>query len=773
MTKTKKENANLNGKQLGVTATQLIDRYTDQPGELPFALRNDLLGRMAQDEFIQAYAFVDLNANYQLGEGWLLVTNKHLIFAKGSCETGSHESAAGYRFRQVSLKDIVKVREIGGLSVKKYVFEDNEGDALMTIKVSYRQDRALATVKATVEAIIEGDEIFESDADKIYQNELLAGIKEAQASVMGSQMSVIWRLLSYLWPYRLQVGAGFIAAMLLTGVSLIPAYLTGYIIDSAVRPFESGALDKEQALNMAFWATGGLVLIYGLRELFGWVRLRTMSTMGELVARDLRDEVYSHLHKLSLSFFSSKQTGSLINRVSADTDRIWDFVAFGVVEVTTSVLMLTGLSAVLISLDPVLGLMVSVPVPFLLIAIYLHGERMQKLFLRAWRKWSNLTDCISDAIPGVKVVKAFHRGDEEVEKFQVKNQSVTGAFNNIHEVWTSFWPGLMLSIHAIVIAVWFFGVPRVFEGDLTAGVFVSFVLYLTMFTQPIEVIGQMARMINRATSSAHRVFEIIDTEPSAVTSTIGDEVKQLEGHVEFKNVSFSYDGVRKVIKNMSFEAKPGEMIGLVGPSGGGKSTTTSLLARFYDVNRGQILVDGKPLQDLDVGSYRSKIGIVLQDPYLFHGTVLENIRYARPEATLEEVMEAARVANAHDFICRLPYGYETVVGERGHTLSGGERQRISIARAVLRDPQLLILDEATSAVDTETEKKIQDALDRLIEGRTVFAIAHRLSTLKSADRILVIKEGEITENGTHSELMNIEEGIYKNLVGLQNEFARV
>ncbi|MEO0336103.1 MAG: ABC transporter ATP-binding protein, partial [Pseudomonadota bacterium] len=336
-----------------------------------------------------------------------------------------------------------------------------------------------------------------------------------------------------------------------------------------------------------------------------------------------------------------------------------------------------------------------------------------------------------------------------------------------------FWPGLMLSIHGIVVAVWFFGVPRVFEGDLTAGVFDSFVLYLTMFTQPIEVIGQMARMINRATSSAHRVFEIIDTEPSAVTSTQGEKVEALSGHVEFKNVSFSYDGVRKVIKNMSFEAKPGEMIGLVGPSGGGKSTTTSLLARFYDVNRGQILVDGRPLTDLDVGSFRSKIGIVLQDPYLFHGTVLENIRYARPEASLQEVMEAARVANAHDFICRLPYGYETVVGERGHTLSGGERQRISIARAVLRDPQLLILDEATSAVDTETEKKIQDALDRLIEGRTVFAIAHRLSTLKSADRILVIKEGEIVENGTHGELMKLEEGIYKNLVDLQNEFARV
>lgn len=747
-----------------VTSTDgLIQRYTDQPVCLPSALRNEV-----QDQFgsaIEAYAFVDLNENYQLAKCWALVTDEHLIYAT--------EKKAGFRFQSVPIEQISKVREVAGLSVKKYVFEDEEGHALLALKVSYRQERGLANIKAVVEAKVENDLNLEVEADELYQKDLLANIKEAQASVMGSQVTVIWRLLSYLLPYRVQVAVGLTCAMLMTAAALVPAYITGYIVDSVIKPFENGTLTHSQALNTAMVAVGGLVIIYALRELFAWGRLRTMSTMGELVARDLRDEVYSHLHKLSLSYFSSKQTGSLINRVSADTDRIWDFIAFGVVEVTTSILMLVGLSAVLISLDPTLGLIVTVPVPFLLVAIYLHGERMQKLFLRAWRKWSNLTDCISDAIPGIKVVKAFHRGDDEVEKFSGKNESVTGAFNNIHQVWTTFWPGLMLTIHLIVISVWFFGVPRVFEGNLTAGVFVSFVLYLTMFTHPIEVIGQMARMINRATSSAHRVFEIIDTDPSVVLKGKGLKTPKLKGEVEFKDVSFSYDGVRKVIKGMSFKAQPGEMIGLVGPSGGGKSTTTSLIARFYEATRGEILIDGTPLKDLDIGDYRAKIGIVLQDPYLFHGTILENIRYAKPEAELEEVIEAAKVANAHDFICKLPYAYETVVGERGHTLSGGERQRISIARAVLRDPQLLILDEATSAVDTETEKKIQDALDRLVEGRTVFAIAHRLSTLKSADRILVIKDGEIHEQGTHHELMNINEGIYQNLVSLQREFARV
>ncbi|MEO0337556.1 MAG: ABC transporter transmembrane domain-containing protein, partial [Pseudomonadota bacterium] len=304
MTKTQQQNAAILGVQAGVSSSQLISRYTDQPDQLPSALRNDVQSDFKAGEHIRAYAFVDLDSHYQLGEGWLLVTNRQLIFAKACVgEEPDGVSARAYRYKKVSLADVAKVREIGGLSVKKYGFEDKDGDALLTVKVSYLQYRALATVNDTVEAIIEGEEIFETDADKIYQSELLSGIKEAQASVMGSQMSVIWRLLSYLWPYRRQVGAGFVAAMLLTGVSLIPAYLTGYIIDSAVRPFESGAMAKEQAVSLALWATGGLILIYGLRELFGWIRLRTMSTMGELVARDLRDEVYSHLHKLSLSFF--------------------------------------------------------------------------------------------------------------------------------------------------------------------------------------------------------------------------------------------------------------------------------------------------------------------------------------------------------------------------------------------------------------------------------------------------------------------------------------
>jgi ATP-binding cassette subfamily B protein len=293
---------------------------------------------------------------------------------------------------------------------------------------------------------------------------------------------------------------------------------------------------------------------------------------------------------------------------------------------------------------------------------------------------------------------------------------------------------------------------------------------MTMFIAPIEIIGQMTRIANRATSSAHRVFEVLDTEPEVVDGPVPKRIA-IRGRVAFENVTFGYDGVRQVIQGVSFEVEPGEMIGLVGPSGGGKTTIVNLLARFYDVAGGRISVDGADLRELDSGHYRQQIGMVLQDPYLFFGTVAENIRYGLPEAGEAEIVEAALAANAHDFICRLDHGYDTLVGERGHTLSGGERQRISIARAILRDPRLLILDEATSSVDTETERKIQEALNRLTEDRTVFAIAHRLSTLHRADRIFVVKDGRIAEQGTHAALLADPTSTYKRLYELQRDLA--
>jgi len=395
------------------------------------------------------------------------------------------------------------------------------------------------------------------------------------------------------------------------------------------------------------------------------------------------------------------------------------------------------------------------------------------VFLRVWRKWSRLTDVLSDTMPGIRVVKAFNQEAREVARFDGHNDDVTEEINRLHGLWTTFWPLLMLAVHATTLGVWVLAVPRLLgQGPaLSGGTFVSFLLYTTMFVGPIEVIGQMARTMQRATTSAHRVFEVLDTEPEVTDAPQPVRLEPVRGRVTFDTVTFAYDGVRQVLRGVSFDVAPGELIGLVGPSGGGKTTIVNLIARFYDVTGGAIRIDGVDVRRLETGHYRRQIGMVLQDPYLFHGTVLENIRYGLPAASLEQAVAAARAANAHDFICKLQHGYDTVVGERGHTLSGGERQRVSIARAILHDPRILILDEATSSVDTETEREIQQALERLIAGRTVFAIAHRLSTLRRASRLFVIADGRLVENGTHAELMSQANGKYRRLYEMQVELA--
>lgn len=725
-----------------------------QPSALPESVRQQWFSQTG--ESIVLYAMVDLDEKFQLTERWLIL-GLHTVGVVG--DQGS--------LRIFARSAMGRVQEFSGLSSNRLVVygsQDSE-EILLIVRYTHRQMRAVGLIRFVLEQ--GGGAEVADQADRLYQKNVLHAVEEAQASVNARSLTVVWRLLSYLAPYRRQVIWGMGGAFAMTLIGLVPAFLAGYIIDHVIRPFQDGRLQINEAKHLAWVTIAALFATYILKEAFAYVRLKTMSTLGEFVAKDLRDDVFRHMQKLSLSFFSSKQTGSIISRVTSDTDRLWDFIAFGVVEVSTSVMTLLGLAIVLNYLDWRLGLWVTVPVPFLLWAIAKHGQRMQLMFLRVWRKWSALTDVLSDSIPGIRVVKAFHRHDYETARFVERNQKCLDSFNDVHEVWTRFWPGLMLVISVIVTGVWAIGVPRVLSGELSAGVFVSFALYMTMFVQPIEIIGQMARMVNRATSSAMRVFEVLDTEPQILEQENAVVLGEVQGRVEFKDVNFSYDGVRKVIRDLNFTIQPGEMIGLVGPSGGGKTTVTNLLARFFEVQSGEIRIDGVPLKSLDLSSYRSQLGMVLQDPYLFHGSILDNIRYSRPSASLEDVIAAAKAANSHDFICALSQGYDTTVGERGLTLSGGERQRVSIARAILSNPRILILDEATSAVDTEGERKIQEALDRLIKGRTVIAIAHRLSTLAKANRILVIEGGKLAEQGTHRELLRVQGGIYKKLVEMQ------
>ena len=743
----------------------IIARYTAQPARLPLELRRQI-EHTWQGAPVQLYALADLDQGLRLTESWLALGPRHIAVAKRSDE--------GWEVRSIPRADVEAVREAPGLSANTLTILGAPGEpALVLLRYTHRQRRAFENIRFVLEEQLAGHDrdVAGVDADRAYAESVARPIREAQALVSGRQTAVIRRLLGYLKPYRRQLTLGMAAATVITLVSLIPPYLAGILIDHVVRPAQAGSLPLARAWTIAWIAVAAMAAVYLIKQAAAYVRLRLMAILGEWVARDLRDALYEHIQRLSLSFFSRKRTGSLITRVSADTDRLWEFLAFGIVDVSLSLVQLLGLGTVLLSLDWRLGLVMTLPVPVFCWVIYRHGENISRLFIRAWRKWSRVTDVLSDTIPGIRVVKAFNQEQREIARFGERNEDVTAEFNRIHASWTTFWPLLVLGVHAMTVTVWMFAMPRLLGtvggAPLAVGTFVSFLLYMTMFLAPIDVIGQMARTINRATTSAHRVFEVLDTEVEVRDVAEPVRLEPVHGRVTFEHVTFGYDGVRQVLRGISFEVAPGELIGLVGPSGGGKTTIVNLLARFYDVSGGTIRIDGFDLRRLDTGHYRRQIGMVLQDPYLFHGTVLENIRYGMPEAPLSQVVAAAQAANAHDFITKLQHGYDTVVGERGHTLSGGERQRVSIARAILHDPRVLILDEATSSVDTETEREIQQALERLIAGRTVFAIAHRLSTLRKASRLFVIEDGRLVEHGTHAELLAIAEGKYRRLYELQ------
>lgn len=769
---------------------RIVERYTDQPARMPVEVREAVEGAWGGRP-VQLYALIDLDAGMQLDEAWLALEKDCVAIARrraheglasgsnadGSNADGSTSGGETWDVQSFSRERLQAIRETPGLSGSTLTFLGAPDEpALAVVRYTHRQRRAVENVRFVLEQELEGRSVPTGDADDEYAASVAAPVREAQALVAGNQGAVLWRLLSYLGRYRGKVVLGFVAATIITSVSLVPPWLAGYLIDEVVRPVQDGVMSVEDGATIAWLMVATMAVVYLVRQASALIRLRYLAILGEWVARDLRTELYEHLQRLSLGFYSRKKTGSLITRVSSDTDRLWDFLAFGVVDASLSAVMLMGLSAVLLSLDWKLGLVMVVPVPLFCWSIYKHGEHMNRFFIRAWRKWSRVTDILSDTIPGMRVVKAFNQEERETGRFNERNVDVTDEFNRIHQSWTTFWPVLMLAVHGTTVAVWAFAMPRLLGGPggeptLSAGTFVSFLLYTTMFIGPMEVIGQIARTVQRATTSAHRVFEVLDTEPDIVDRPDPIRLEPVEGRVAFEDVSFGYDGVRQVLRGVSFAVEPGEMIGLVGPSGGGKTTVTNLIARFYDVTAGRVTIDGVDVRELDTGHLRRQIGIVLQEPYLFHGSVTDNIRYGHPEARPERVIEAAKAANAHDFIVKLPLGYDTIVGERGQNLSGGERQRVSIARAILHDPRILILDEATSAVDTETERNIQEAMDRLVAGRTVFAIAHRLSTLHKASRLFVMKDGRLVESGTHEELLAEPDGVYAKLHGLQMQLA--
>ena len=561
---------------------------------------------------------------------------------------------------------------------------------------------------------------------------------------------VLLRVGRFAKPYRRLLVLGFFLTLASTAATLVPPYLTMPIMDDILIPFQSG-----QAIDWGLVRLylGGLLISAVLAWGLGWARTLVMAKVSERIGADMRTTTYEHMLRQSLEYFGGKRTGDLMSRISSDTDRINMFLSLYALDFVTDVLMICMTAAIMFSINPWLALVTLVPLPFIAWLVHKVRGRLALGFDRTSRIWGELTNVLSDTIPGVRVVKAFAQEKREIERFRQANRRNLEANDRVNKTWSLFSPTVGLMTEIGLLVVWGFGIWLVAQSQITVGVLTAFIAYIGRFYTRLDSMSRIVNITQKAAAGAKRIFDVLDQVNSVPEPTQPVPLPQpVRGGIALQDVGFRY-GSRQVIRRLNLQIQPGEMIGLVGHSGSGKSTLVNLINRFYDVTEGSIQLDGIDIRRMAVSDYRSQIGLVLQEPFLFFGTVAENIAYGKPHASRAEIVAAARAAHAHDFILRLPHGYDSVVGERGQGLSGGERQRISIARALLIDPRLLILDEATSAVDTETEKEIQKALDNLVQGRTTIAIAHRLSTLRKADRLVVMDRGDIVEVGAHDALM--------------------
>jgi ATP-binding cassette subfamily B protein len=568
-------------------------------------------------------------------------------------------------------------------------------------------------------------------------------------SVAKPPIRSLLRLFAVAKSYWVMSLLGVILTLAATASGLIAPYLTMPLLDNILVPYQNG---KPAQLNMIPWYLLGLGGASVLAWLLTWGEMYVMSWVSESISAELRDRTYSHLQILSLEYFGGKRTGDLISRVSSDTDRICYFLSVYVLDFFTDVLMLVMTAVILLQINLHLALVTLCPLPFIAFSVFRVQERLGRGFSLGNRAWADMTSVLADTIPGIRVVKAFAQEEREIQRFRRSNNRVLRVNNQVNKVWAYFTSVVVLLTDLGVLVIWFYGVKQVMAHTITVGVLTTFVTYISRFYGRLDSMSRMVSATQRAAASSQRVFGILDRVPKVAEAKNPIHPGRLEGGIELRQVNFRY-GTRPILKNINLSIRPGEMIGLVGQSGAGKTTLINVVCRFYDVSEGAILVDGVDIRSYPIGEYRRCVGLVLQEPFLFFGTIAENIAYGRPEATRDEIIAAARAARAHEFILRLPNGYDSLVGERGQFLSGGERQRISIARALLIDPRILILDEATSSVDTETEREIQLALANLIKGRTTIAIAHRLSTLQKADRLVVMSRGEIIEVGPHDELL--------------------